>query len=124
MEKAKKTKKVSEQNIQKEIFDYLKSKNFIVFKHRNVGIFVQKTGKYIPLPTGEHGISDVIGCRGVDEAKKAEGEDARRRRHSVEASVDILSHQRFQVYVEGRYQERLPEGEKASQAHSGGVENG
>jgi len=62
MEKAKKTKKVSEQNIQKEIFDYLKSKNFIVFKHRNVGIFVQKTGKYIPLPTGEHGISDVIGC--------------------------------------------------------------
>ena len=52
----------TEQEIQKAILDYLKLKKFIVFKHRNVGIFKQATGKYIPLALGEKGISDIIGC--------------------------------------------------------------
>lgn len=54
--------KVTEQQIQKAIIDYLKLKKFIVFKHRNVGIYKQDTGSYIPLPCGERGISDIIGC--------------------------------------------------------------
>lgn len=51
-----------ESEIQKSIVDYLKLKKYVVFKHRNVGIFKQDTKKYIPLPTGELGISDIIGC--------------------------------------------------------------
>lgn len=54
--------KETEQGIQKSIIDYLKYKKFIVFKHRNVGIYIQKTGKYIPLSFGEKGISDIIAC--------------------------------------------------------------
>ncbi len=53
---------ISEQEIQKSIIDYLKLKKFIVFKHRNVGIYKQDTGKYIPLSFGEKGISDIIAC--------------------------------------------------------------
>ena len=53
---------VTEQAVQKAIIDYLKLKKFLVFKHRNVGIFKQATNTYIPLPVGEKGISDVIGC--------------------------------------------------------------
>lgn len=52
----------SEQNIQKSIIDYLKLKKFIVFKHRNVGIYKKDTGSYIALPAGELGISDIIAC--------------------------------------------------------------
>lgn len=52
----------TEQQVQKAILDYLHSKNYIAFKHRNVGIYVQRTNKYIPLSAGEKGISDVIGC--------------------------------------------------------------
>ena len=55
-------KDVSEQQIQKAISDYLKLKKFIVFKHRNVGIFKKDTGSYIPLSAGEKGISDIVGC--------------------------------------------------------------
>ena len=55
-------REASEQEIQKVIIDYLKLKKFIVFKHRNVGIYKQDTGKYIPLSFGEKGISDIIGC--------------------------------------------------------------
>lgn len=51
----------SEQHIQKAIIDYLKLKKFVVFKHRNVGI-KKENGSYIPLPSGEKGISDVIAC--------------------------------------------------------------
>lgn len=53
---------VKESEIQKAIMDYLKIKKFVVFKHRNVGIFKQSTKQYIPLPAGELGISDIIGC--------------------------------------------------------------
>lgn len=52
----------TEQEIQKTIIDYLKLKKYVTFKHRNVGIFKQKTGSYIPLSFGEKGISDVIAC--------------------------------------------------------------
>ena len=52
----------TEQGIQKVIIDYLKLKKFIVFKHRNVGIYKQATGSYIPLSFGEKGISDIIAC--------------------------------------------------------------
>lgn len=52
----------TEQGIQKTIIDYLKLLNFIVFKHRNVGIYKKDTGKYIPLSFGEKGISDIIAC--------------------------------------------------------------
>lgn len=53
---------MKESDIQKSILDYLKLKKHLVFKHRNVGIFKQDTGKYIPLAAGEKGISDIIGC--------------------------------------------------------------
>lgn len=52
----------TEQEIQKAITDYLKLKKFIVFKHRNVGIYKKDTNQYIPLAAGEKGISDIIGC--------------------------------------------------------------
>jgi len=42
--------------------DYLKLKKHLVFKHHNVGIFKQGTGKYIPLAVGEKGISAILGC--------------------------------------------------------------
>lgn len=54
--------KVKESHIQKGIMDYLKLRGVLCFKHRNVGIFRQDTKKYIPLPFGEKGISDIIGC--------------------------------------------------------------
>ena len=53
---------MKESEIQKAILDYLKLKKHLVFKHRNVGIFKQDTGKYIPLAAGEKGISDILGC--------------------------------------------------------------
>ena len=52
----------TEQQIKKVIADYLRLKKFIVINHRNVGIYKKDTGKYIPLPSGEKGISDIIGC--------------------------------------------------------------
>lgn len=52
----------TEQEIQKAILDYLKLKGFIVFKHRNVGIYKQDTKQYIPLAFGEKGIPDLIAC--------------------------------------------------------------
>ena len=52
----------SEQQIKKSIADYLHLKKFIVINHRNVGIYKKDTGKYIPLPSGEKGISDIIAC--------------------------------------------------------------
>lgn len=52
---------MKERDIQKAIMDYLRLKGCLVFKHRNVGIYKQNTGKYIPLSFGEKGISDIIG---------------------------------------------------------------
>ena len=52
---------MKESDIQKTILDYLRIKKCLVFKHRNVGIYKQSTGKYIPLSFGEKGISDIIG---------------------------------------------------------------
>ena len=51
----------TEQQIKKVIADYLRYKKFIVINHRNVGI-KKENGSYIPLPAGEKGISDIIGC--------------------------------------------------------------
>ena len=53
---------VTEQAIQKVIIDYLKLKKYLVFKHRNVGIYKQATNSYIPLSFGEKGISYIIAC--------------------------------------------------------------
>lgn len=55
-------KDATEQQIQKTIIDYLKLKKYVVFKHRNVGIFKQATKQYIPLSFGEKGICDIIAC--------------------------------------------------------------
>lgn len=50
----------SESQIQKSILDYLKLKQVLCFKHRNVGI-KKPDGSFIPLAFGEKGISDIIG---------------------------------------------------------------
>lgn len=52
---------MKESQIQKQILDYLRLRGCLVFKHRNVGIWKQKTNSYIPLSYGEKGISDIIG---------------------------------------------------------------
>ena len=52
----------TEQEIKKSIADYLRLKKFLVINHRNVGIYKKDTGKYIPLPSGEKGVSDIIAC--------------------------------------------------------------
>lgn len=53
---------MKESDIQKQIIDYMKLRGYVVFKHRNVGIFKQDTKQYIPLAFGEKGISDIIAC--------------------------------------------------------------
>jgi hypothetical protein len=53
---------MKESDIQKQIIDYMKLRGYVVFKHRNVGIFRQDTKQYIPLAFGEKGISDIIAC--------------------------------------------------------------
>lgn len=53
---------MKESEIQKQIIDYMKLRGYVVFKHRNVGIFKPDTKKYIPLAFGEKGISDIIAC--------------------------------------------------------------
>ena len=53
---------MKESELQRTILEYLRLKKFLVFKHRNVGIFRKDTGKYIPLPEVERGIADIIGC--------------------------------------------------------------
>jgi len=52
----------TEQQTQRAISEYLQFKGVIIFKHRNVGIYKKETNQYIPLPDGERGISDLIGC--------------------------------------------------------------
>lgn len=55
-------RQIKESDIQKDILDYLKIKHYVVFKHRNVGIYKKETGTYIPLAFGEKGISDLLAC--------------------------------------------------------------
>jgi hypothetical protein len=49
-----------ESDIQRSMIDLLKYKRFVVFKHRNVGIWKRETERYIPLSSGEKGISDIL----------------------------------------------------------------
>jgi hypothetical protein len=55
-------REVKESDIQRAIMDLLRLKKFIVFKHRNVGIWKNDTERYIPLAFGEKGIADIIAC--------------------------------------------------------------
>lgn len=55
-------RELKESDIQKDTIDLLKYKRFIVFEHRNVGIWKRETERYIPLSAGEKGISDIIAC--------------------------------------------------------------
>ena len=50
-----------EADIQKAILGYLRYKGYVVWKNRAVGIFKQSTGRYIPIPKEERGVSDLIG---------------------------------------------------------------
>lgn len=52
----------NEREIKKEIADYLRLRKFLVINHRNVGIYKKDTGSYIPLPSGEKGVSDLLCC--------------------------------------------------------------
>lgn len=52
---------VTEQQIKKTIADYLRLKGYVVVNHRSVGI-KKPNGKYIPLPNGETGVSDLLAC--------------------------------------------------------------
>lgn len=52
--------KIKESDIQKSIIDYLRLRDFIVFKHHSTGFKVVK-GKAIPFKYGDRGISDIIG---------------------------------------------------------------
>src|SRR3990167_3995163 len=49
-----------ESQIKKEIADYLRLKGCVVLYFRNVGI-KKLDGSYIPIPSGELGVSDLIG---------------------------------------------------------------
>lgn len=55
-------KEQNEREIKKEIADYLRLRKFLVINHRNVGIYKKDTGKYIPLSSGEKGVSDLLCC--------------------------------------------------------------
>ena len=50
-----------EKEIQKAILDYLAYKGFVAVKyHSTVG--VAREGKYVPIPTGTKGTSDILAC--------------------------------------------------------------
>ena len=51
----------SESELKRAIRDYLELKKCVVVPVRNVGI-IKKDGSYIPLPAGDRGMSDLIGC--------------------------------------------------------------
>jgi hypothetical protein len=48
-----------EADIKRAIVQYLKSRGCLVIPYRNVGIYKQSTGRYIPAP--QLGISDLLG---------------------------------------------------------------
>jgi len=52
---------MKEQQIQKNIIDYLRIKGYFVFKNSSVGIYVKKTGKYIPTQT--RGVADLTAIK-------------------------------------------------------------
>ena len=54
-------KEQKEREIKKDIADYLRLRKFLVINHRNVGI-KKENGSYIPLPSGEKGVSDLLCC--------------------------------------------------------------
>jgi hypothetical protein len=51
-----------ESDIQRAIIDLLKYKRFVVFKHRNVGLYIRAQDRYMQLAPGEKGISDILAC--------------------------------------------------------------
>jgi Holliday junction resolvase len=55
-------KKIKEQDIQRQIIEYLTLKKWFVIKNNTVGIFVRKTGGYIPNPA--RGLADLTALRG------------------------------------------------------------
>jgi len=57
-------RETKESEVQREIMKFLRLRGCCVFKHRNVGIYIAKKNKYIPLADGEKGISDIIGYIG------------------------------------------------------------
>ena len=61
MKKVNELRETQESKVQKLIMDYCRLKGCLVFKHRNVGIWVKKSQRYIPLADGEKGIADIIG---------------------------------------------------------------
>jgi hypothetical protein len=54
-------KEASEQEIQKTIIDYLRIKQYVVFKHHSTGSTI-RGGKPVFFAYGEKGISDIIAC--------------------------------------------------------------
>jgi hypothetical protein len=55
-------RELKEAEIQTAIMQFLRLKKFLVFKHRNVGIYKKNTDRYNPLPASERGIADIIAC--------------------------------------------------------------
>jgi len=53
--------KETEQQIQKTIIDYLRLKQYVVFKHHSTG-FTVREGATVPFRYGDRGIADIIGC--------------------------------------------------------------
>ena len=51
-------KKVTENQLQKQIIDYLRLKEYLAVKFPSVGIYNKKTGSYIPMP--QRGVSDIL----------------------------------------------------------------
>lgn len=51
----------SEQEIQKQILDYLRIRKFVCFKHHSTGSTV-RNGEVVFLAYGQKGISDIICC--------------------------------------------------------------
>ena len=52
---------LKEQTIQKMIIDYLRLKGYFVYKNSSVGIYVKKTGHYIPAQT--RGVADLTAIK-------------------------------------------------------------
>ena len=49
---------MKEQQLQKQILDWLRLSGYIAIKYRSAGIYNKKTGKYIPM--GTTGVSDIL----------------------------------------------------------------
>jgi hypothetical protein len=51
----------TEQEIQKSIIDYLRIKQYVVFKHHSTGSTIRQ-GKPVYFAHGEKGVADIIAC--------------------------------------------------------------